>query len=40
MFVAFDKVFTLDNILFLLKGAGLSLMIAVLALMFGIQKIK
>lgn len=36
MFVAFDKVFTLDNILFLLKGAGLSLMIAVLALMFGL----
>ena len=36
MFIAFDKVFTIDNILFLLKGAALSLTIAVLALMFGL----
>ncbi|MFQ6791891.1 amino acid ABC transporter permease [Thomasclavelia sp.] len=35
MFVAFDKVFTLENILYLLKGAVISLVIAALSLFIG-----
>jgi len=36
MFVAFDKIFTPENMLFLLKGALISLGIAALSLLFGL----
>lgn len=36
MFVAFNKVFTIENIVFLFKGAMVSLLIAVIALIFGL----
>ncbi len=36
MFVAFEKVFTLANMIYLFKGALISLMIAALALFFGL----
>ena len=36
MFAAFDKIFTPENILYLAKGAVISLIIAALSLLFGI----
>ena len=36
MFIAIDKVFTLENILYLAKGACLSIAIAALSLLIGL----